>query len=100
MTVLICPHQVDEFGNGDLSDWLLHATQRLQWGAKAAGKVVARDGDKIVFATVQVEYQNVLYRILPGVQQCDRVFADINLEINFQGLICLGREGEIQITAN
>lgn len=79
---LILPHQVDEFGDGDLSDRLLHAAQSLQRGAKTAGQVVARDGNEVILATVQMEHQNVLYRVLSRVQQCDRVFTDINLQKN------------------
>lgn len=88
---LAFPHQVNEFGDGDLSDGLLHATQSLQRGAKAAWQVVARDGNEVVLATVQMEHQNVLYGVLSGVQQRDRVLTDIRLQKDLQGLSCSGR---------
>ena len=86
------PHQVNELGDGDLSDGLLHAAQSLQRGTKATRQVVARDGDEVVFATVQVEHQNVLYGVLSGVQQRDGVFTDVHLQIDLQRLICTGRQ--------
>lgn len=90
---LAFPHQVNEFGDGDLSDGLLHAAQSIQRGAKAAGQVVARDGNEVVLAAVQMEHQNVLYGVFTGVQQRDGVFTDINLQIDLQGLICSRRQG-------
>lgn len=83
-------HQVDEFGDGDLSDGFLHAAESLQRGAKAAGQVASRDCNKVVLATVQVEHQDILYGVFSGVQQGDRVFADIHLKIDLQGFICSG----------
>lgn len=83
-------HQVDEFGDGNLSDGFLHAAESLQWRAKAAGKVVSQDCNKVVLATVQVEHQDVLYGVFSGVQQGDRVFTDIHLKIDLQGFICSG----------
>ena len=62
------PHQVDELGDGDLSDGLLHAAQSLQRGAKAAGHVFAGNGNEVVLATVQMEHQYVLYGVLSRVQ--------------------------------
>lgn len=84
------PHQVDEFGDGDLSDGFLHAAESLQRRAKAAGQVVSRDRDKVVLATVQVEHQNLLYGVFAGVQQRDSILTDIHLEIDLQGFICSG----------
>lgn len=81
------PHQVNEFGDGDFSDGLLHAAQSLQRGPEAAGQVVARDGNEVVLATVQMEHQDVLYGVLSWVQQRDRVFTYIRFQIDFQGLI-------------
>lgn len=90
-TGLALSHQVYEFGDGNLSDWLLHAAQSLQRGAKAAGQVVARDSNEVVLATVQMEHQNVFYGVLSTVQQCDWVFTDIHFQIDLQGLIYSGR---------
>lgn len=84
---LASSYQVNEFGNGDFSDGLLHAAQSLQRGAKAAGQVIAWDCNKVVFATVQMKHQDVLYFIFSRVEQCDRVFTDIHLQIDLQGLI-------------
>ena len=84
-------HQVNELGDGDLSDGLLHATQRLQRRAEAAGHVVPRDGNEVVLAAVQMEHQDVLYGVLARVQQCDGVFTDVRLQIDLQGLVCSGR---------
>lgn len=88
---LLLPHQVDQLGDGDLSDGLLHAAQGLQRGAEAAGQVVPRDGDEVVFAPVQMEHQDVLDGVLSGVQQRDRVFTDVHLQVDLQGLVCSGR---------
>lgn len=85
---LASSYQVNEFGNGDFSDGLLHAAQSLQRGAKAAGQVIAWDCNKVVFATVQMKHQDVLYFVFSRVEQCDRVFTDIHLQIDLQGLIC------------
>lgn len=87
-TGLAFPHQIDEFRDGYLSDGFLHAAQRLQRGAKAAGHVVARDGNEVVLATVQMQHQDVLYGVLSRVQQRDRIFTDVHLQIDLQGLIC------------
>lgn len=84
-------HQVDKFGDGDLSDGFLHAAESLQRCAKAAGQVVSRDCNKVVLATVQVEHQDVLYGVFSGVQQGDRIFTDIHLKIDLQGFICSGK---------
>lgn len=75
-------YQVDEFGDGDLSDGLLHAAQGVQRCAKAAGQVVSGNGDEIVFATVQMQHQDVFNGVLARVQQCDRVLTDVHLQIN------------------
>lgn len=91
ITLIWFPHQVNEFGDGDLSDGLLHATQRLQRRAEAAGHVVSRDGNEVVLAAVQMEHQDVLYGVLARVQQRDGVFTDIRLQIDLQGLVCSGR---------
>ena len=80
-------YQVNEFCDGNLSDWFLHSTQGLQRGPKAAGQVVARDCNEVVFAPVQMEHQNVLNQVLAGVQQRDRVFAHVHLQIDLQCLI-------------
>ena len=88
---LAFPHQVNEFGDGNLSDGLLHAAQSLQRGAKAAGQVVAGDGNEVVLATVQMEHQDVLYGVLCRVQQRDRVFTDVHLQKDLQGLSWSGR---------
>lgn len=85
-------HQVDEFGDGDLSDGFLHAAQSLQRCAKATGQVVSWNCNKVVLATVQVEHQDLLYGVLSGVQQGDRIFTDIHLKIDLQGFICWGEE--------
>lgn len=60
-------YQVTESFDGDLPDGFLHAAQRLQRRAEAAGQVVAGDGDEVVFATVQMEHQNVLDDVFSGV---------------------------------
>lgn len=83
-------HQIDEFGDGDLSDGFLHAAESLQRRAKAAGQVISRDRDKVVLATVQVQHQDLLYGVFPGVQQCDSILTDIHLKIDLQGFICSG----------
>lgn len=83
-------HQVDEFGDGDLSDGFLHAAKSLQRRAKAAGQVVSRDRNKVVLATVQVEHQDLLYGVFSGVQQRDSILTDIHLEIDLQGFIWRG----------
>lgn len=75
-------HQVDEFGDGDLSDGLLHAAQGVQRRAKAAGQVVSRNGDEIVFAAVQMQHQDVFDGVLARVQQRDWVFTHVHLQIN------------------
>ena len=75
-------HQVDELGDGELADGLLHTAQGLQRGAKAAGQVAARDGDKIVLAPVQVQHQDVLDLVLARVEQRDRVLADVHLQVD------------------
>lgn len=83
-------HQVDEFGDGDLSDGFLHAAECLQRCAKAAGQVVSRDRNKVVLATVQVEHQDLLYGVFAGVQQRDSILTDIHLKIDLQCFICPG----------
>lgn len=85
-------HQVDEFGDGDLSDGFLHAAKSLQRRAKAAGQVVSRDRNKVVLATVQVEHQDLLYGVFAGVQQRDSILTDIHLKIDLQGFICSGKD--------
>lgn len=70
-TRLVFSHQIDEFRDGYLSDGFLHAAQSLQRGTEAAGHVVARDGNEVVLATVQMQHQNVLDGVLSRVQQRD-----------------------------
>lgn len=75
-------HQVDELADRDLTDGLLHAAQCLQRGPEAAGQVVPRNGDEVVFAPIQVQHQNVFNGVLSRIEEGDRVLADVNLQVD------------------
>lgn len=85
-------NQIDEFGDGNLSNGLLHATQSFQWSSKAAGQVVSSDGEEKVLPSVQVENQNVFNGIFSRVKQSHGVFADVNFQIDFQSLSWAGEK--------